>query len=277
WGGAATYYRVSDTGSTLPFIGQEFPWQGLNYRTYSISATGDVQIPLPAKVNVTVVKYLDGVRADATSANGVSFPMKSLWSATNTNAGSTDFVLGPTGVNSPNSYEARTTYLASGAFYSVWEDTQGTVGATCGNGKLYKLAGYTTGDTLVQAVTGTPTTKTPSLSKIVSNKYVVVWNETCPPPDDDDDCDDHDNGHHYGNDKGDHHHQPKDHCKSNNGHHYGNDQGDNHPSNDDYDHDDNGRHDGNDKGDNHQSQDNGKDAKGNGSQSNNNGKDNGRK
>ncbi|MBN2438711.1 MAG: hypothetical protein JXL20_08935 [Deltaproteobacteria bacterium] len=204
--GAPAYYRSNYSGSPLPAVGKTLVYENSSNRIYSFAATGVTSIPLPETVSVTVVKYLDGTRADAASANDTSFPMQSIWSADNLNAGSSSFVLGPTGVNTSNSYEAVTPEMTSGAFYSVWEDTsQMTVGMTCDGDHLYRLAGYTTGETLAQAVTAKKTTKTPSLSNIASNQYVIVWNEAC----ETDDCTD-DNGHHYGNDKGDNH---KDKCK----------------------------------------------------------------
>jgi hypothetical protein len=231
--GSLAYYGASGSGSPLLLVGRALAYAGNESRTYSFSATGETLLPLPQRVNVTVVKYVDGKRADAASVNNASFEMDAIWSAANTKAGSGSFALGPTGVNASNSYEARTADMTTGAFFSVWEDTTGhsTVGEKCGNDRLYRLAGYTTGDTLLQAVlAASQTTKKPSLSNIIDNKYVIVWNETCP-TDDDDECDDTDNGHHYGNDKGDNHKQPKDKCKkSDNGNHYGNDKRDNNKS-----------------------------------------------
>jgi hypothetical protein len=183
-------------------------------------------------VNVTVVKYLDGKHADATSAQSNSFPMNASWSAAN-GSGTATFALGAAGVQTVNSYEAQSLEMTSGASYSVSEDTStSAVGSSCSAGQFSQLLGYTTGDTLDKAITAARTTTAPALTNITSNQYVIVWNETCQavPPDDDDDCDYDDNGHHYGNDKGDNH-KSKDKCKhDDNGHHYGNDKGDNHDS-----------------------------------------------
>lgn len=210
--GAPAYYRSDNSGSVLPIVGNPFGFENYSNRIYSFAATGVMSIPPPQTVNVTIVKYLDGTRANEVSANNFSFPMNSIWSAENLNAGSSSFALGPAGVNSPNPYEAKTPDMTVDAFYSVSEDTsQTTVGTTCDNGQLYQLLGYTTGDTLVQAVGAKQTTMAPSLNNIVTNKYVIVWNKTC---ETEVDCDN--NGHHYGNDKGDQHK-----CKGNNGNHYG--------------------------------------------------------
>jgi hypothetical protein len=194
-------------------------------------------------VNVTIVKYLDGKHADAASAQSNSFPMNASWSAANS-SGSNTFALGPASVSTVNPYQAQSLPMSSGASYSVSEDTsRNTAGKTCADGQFSQLLGYTTGDTLELAAKAKLTTTAPSLRNIVSNKYVIVWNETCGTDDDDDECDNDDNGHHYGNDKGDHHYKCKhgdDHhkCKhSDNGHHYGNDKRDDHQSSNDKDND----------------------------------------
>jgi len=182
-------------------------------------------------VEVTVVKYLDGKRADAVSAVGNAFPIVATWGTSDNLAGGTDyFDLDPDGFNSSIPYEAKSSVMPVGSFYSVVEDTtQGAVGLNCDGGQFSRLLGYTTGDTVEQAAAAKPTTRAPSLSNLAGNQYVIVWNETCGTGDDDSDC--QDNGHHYGNDKGDQHQQPRVGCKQgNNGHHYGNDKGDQHTS-----------------------------------------------
>jgi hypothetical protein len=196
-------------------------YEGSSNRIYSFAATGVTAIPMPETVNVTIVKYLDGTRADAVSANNTLFPMNVTWKAANISpgSGSGSFNLGTADTNNP--YQATTPYMASGASYSVIEDTgQSTVGMSCKDGQPYQLVGYTTGDTLAQAVNAQQTTTPPSLSNIVSNKFIIVWNKNCGTGNDD--CTYDDNGHHYGNDKGDNHQSPKDKCKrGNNGNHYG--------------------------------------------------------
>jgi hypothetical protein len=229
--GAPAYYRWNQSGSPLPVVGKTLTYESSSSRIYSFAVTGITALPPPETVRVTVVKYLDGTRADAVSANNAEFPMTGRWSADDIGASEAAFVLGPTGVNSTNTYEAQTPAMASGAFYSTWENTnQATVGETCDTGQPYRLVGYTTGDTLAQAANAKPASAAPAMDNIVSDKFVIVWNQTC--GSDDDDCDKEDNGHHYGNDKPDNHQQPKDKCKpKDNGHHYGNDKPDNHQDN----------------------------------------------
>jgi hypothetical protein len=229
--GAPAYYRSNLSGSPLPAVGKTLVYEGASNRIYSFAATGIRSIPSPENVTVTVVKYLDGTRADEASANSAEFPMHSNWSVGDMSTGSSGsetFVLGPTGVNTTNSYEYRTPELTGGAFYMVWEDTTRTiVGATCDDGRPYRLVGYTYGDSLAQAATASPTATAPGLNDIASDKFIIVWNTTCGVVDD---CEPTDNGHHYGNDKPDNHTKDKkDKCKpGDNGHHYGNDKPDNH-------------------------------------------------
>lgn len=210
--GAPAYYRSNASGSVLPILGNSFGYENYSNRIYSFAATGVTVLPPTDTVNVTTVKYLDGKPADAASAKSNSFPMKALWSAKNRDAGSDSFVLGPVGVNNPNPYQATSADMTRGAFYFAWEDvTTKTVGLTCGDGRLYQLAGYTSGDTMAQAAAARQTIIPPRLNSITSDKFVIVWNKTCE-TEDDDDCDDLDNGHHYGNDKGDNH-KSKEKCK----------------------------------------------------------------
>lgn len=229
--GAPAYYRSNLSGSPLPEVGKPLVYEGDSNRIYSFAATGVRSIPPPKTVTVTVVKYLDGTRADAVSANNAEFPMQSNWSVGDMNTGSSGsetFFLGPTGVNTTNSYEYRTPEMDGGAFYMAWEDTNaGIVGATCDDVRPYRLLGYTYGDSLAQAATASPTATAPGLNDILSDKFIIVWNRTCGLADE---CERTDNGHHYGNDKPDNHTKDrKDKCKpGDRGHHYGNDKPDNH-------------------------------------------------
>jgi hypothetical protein len=209
--GAPAYYRSNASGSVLPILGSSFGYENYSNRIYSFAVTGVTVLPPTDTVNVTTVKYLDGKPANAASAKSNPFPMKALWSSAKRNAGSDSFALGPVGVNNPNPYQATSADMARGAFYFVWEDVTNTiVGLTCNSNNLYKLTGYTAGDTPAQAAAAKKTIIPPRLNNITNNKFVIVWNETCET--DDDDCDDDDNGHHYGNDKGDNH-KSKEKCK----------------------------------------------------------------
>lgn len=198
YAGGPAYFRANGSGDVLPILGSSFGDENYSNRIYSFAAIGVTTLPPTDTVNVTTVKYLDGQLATATSANNNAFPMKALWSAAKRNAGFDSFTLGP---NNPIPYQATSQDMASGAFYFVWEDITNTiVGLTCHGNNLYKLTGYTAGNSLEQAAAARKTILPPSLNNIKNNKFVIVWNETC---ETDDDC--HDNGHHYGNDKGNNH------------------------------------------------------------------------
>lgn len=132
--------------------------------------------PIPAStVTVTIAKYLDGVMATPANAANASFSMNASWSATNIGSGSGSFALSPTPFNSQTAYTAVTADMTSGASYSVSENA----GTTCTNGTP-ALVGYSVGDDQASAALATPTLTVPNLTNITSNKYIIVWNKTCP-------------------------------------------------------------------------------------------------
>jgi hypothetical protein len=140
--------------------------------------------PAPSTVTVTIEKYIDGVHATASNANSLAFPMLATWSATNIGSGSGSYDLDSDGFNGiPTPYQAITSEMTAGADYSTYEITSGNnVGASCADGKPFALVGYTTGNTLIAAAGATLSTTIPSLTNLQSNKYVIVWNQTCVPP-----------------------------------------------------------------------------------------------
>jgi hypothetical protein len=135
-------------------------------------------------VKVTITKYINGQPATASSANGADFPMTATWNTDNLGAGSGQFVLGADGFNSSSTpYKAVTADMTSGAIYSNNELTDGAVvGANCTAGKPFALVGYTSGNTLALAQSATPTDAIPSFTGLTSDKFVIVWNKTCPHP-----------------------------------------------------------------------------------------------
>ncbi len=136
-------------------------------------------------VKVTIVKYVNGAPATATSAGSASFLMNANWSATNTGTGSGQYSLSPTGFNTANAYNAVTANMSSGATYSTSEVKDGTiVGSSCATfsdtGKpKFALVGYSYGDTLAQAAVAAKSTTAPNFTNITSDKYVIVWNKMC--------------------------------------------------------------------------------------------------
>lgn len=134
-------------------------------------------------VKVTIDKFIDGTMATAVSANNSAFPMSATWNATNIGAGTGSYALSTVGFNNPNPYEAVTADMSVGANYSTNEVTGGAVvGASCAAGKPYALVGYSTGDTLSAAQAAAKSTTIPSFTNLLTNKYVIVWNEDCATP-----------------------------------------------------------------------------------------------
>jgi Ca2+-binding RTX toxin-like protein len=152
---------------------------GLGYLIDNLSLSTSIIAAVP-DVTVSIVKYIDGTHANATSANSLPFPMGASWAATNIGAGSGSFTLSTTGFNNPNPYEATTADMTSGASYSLAEDLSGSnVGASCAEGKPFALVGYTVGDSELDAAGATPTTTPPTLTAITTDKYIIVWNTKC--------------------------------------------------------------------------------------------------
>jgi hypothetical protein len=142
-------------------------------------------VPIPAAtVNITIRKFVDGALATASTSNSLEFPMSSTWHLENVGTSTEQYALSPGGSNgNPTPYQAITTNMEVGSDYTTSELTNGNaVGASCEAGKTFAFAGYTTGDTFDQAATGTPTSTIPIFKNLQNNKYVIVWNYTCPPP-----------------------------------------------------------------------------------------------
>jgi hypothetical protein len=133
---------------------------------------------------VTIVKYVDGAHATTENADGAVFPFTATYQASNVlggNQGSDPFTIGPVGNGTDNAYEAKTIPLAHGAMYNATESTSGNdvVGASCADGKSFALNGYSSGDTLQDAISGTQSSTSPTFANLQSDKFVVVWNVAC--------------------------------------------------------------------------------------------------
>jgi hypothetical protein len=167
-GGIALALGILFSGfMAAPATADAWGWPWWKYAHAQESAT--------TTVDVTIQKYIDGSRANATNADNLSFPMSATW-----DTGSSTYAL-----NAGNSYEAVTNEMDEGADYSTHEIlTGGTVGASCSDGKPFALKGYTTGETLQEAKDGTPATSSPAFTNLDDDMYVIVWNESC---DDDED------------------------------------------------------------------------------------------
>ena len=132
-------------------------------------------------VKVTILKYLDGVMATASSTNGASFPMSATWNATNTGSGTGSYDLAAAGFNGdPTPYQAITSPMTNGASYSTNEVTGGAVvGALCTTGQPFALQGYAVGPTLAAAQAAAMATTAPSFTNLHHDEFVIVKDMSC--------------------------------------------------------------------------------------------------
>lgn len=137
-----------------------------------------VNTPAPVTtVRVTIAKYMNGVHATAGNTDNASFNMTAVYNASNIGSGSDPYVISATGNGTPEAYEAQTIALASGADYSTYE----TISAPCTDATPFELVGYSTGDSLAAAEAAPVSMTVPAFTGLTSDKFVIVWNETCPP------------------------------------------------------------------------------------------------
>ena len=132
-------------------------------------------------VNVTILKFVNGQKATASSSNNADFPMTATYNSTTTGSGSGTYALSENGFNGdPTPYQAKTVDMTSGADYSTYENIgNAVVGESCSTVQPFALVGYSTGNTEAEAMAGTQSTSTPTFTNITSNKFVIVWNKTC--------------------------------------------------------------------------------------------------
>jgi hypothetical protein len=131
---------------------------------------------------VTVMKYIDGMMATASSSMNMSFPMMTSWnsmqSGSTTQSGS--FMLSMSGYGTTTPYTAVIPNLMNGSMYSASEATSSTTGVSCASGMPFRTVGYTSGNSAAEAMAASATTTVPSFSNLGQDKYVIVWNQSCP-------------------------------------------------------------------------------------------------
>lgn len=132
-------------------------------------------------VTVTILKYLNGQMATASSTNGASFPMSATWNAANIGAGTGSYDLAAAGFNGdPTPYRAITSPMTYGASYSTNEVVGGAVvGASCTTGQPFSLVGYAVGPTLAAAQAASTSAVMPSFTNLQHNEFVIVKNMSC--------------------------------------------------------------------------------------------------
>lgn len=134
--------------------------------------------PAPETVKVQIKKYIDGAQANSTSASSTEFLMNAIWSSTSHGSGTGQYSLGPSSSIGP--YEESTANFNPGADYSTNEVTTGDdVGLNCAAGKPFALSGYSNGESLSEAASGTPSLTAPAFTNLTTDKFVIVWNIGC--------------------------------------------------------------------------------------------------
>ena len=138
---------------------------------HNISCVENPQVPGKGKIHV--IKFINGVRATAESADNVSFPM-------DINNPDGDFVLKPTGwVVGDGVYEATTHVHKKGSMFTIAENlTTPLVGASCQEDKPYALEGYSTAATYEGAIAAQKTEIAPNIT-IDGDQYLIVHNTKC--------------------------------------------------------------------------------------------------
>ncbi|MFZ1075668.1 MAG: SdrD B-like domain-containing protein [Minisyncoccia bacterium] len=138
-------------------------------------------------LKVHVLKYLNGQKAAAASANNYQFPMTAVWQAANLNGGATstgNYVLGNNFGGAADLYGADTAPMQAPANYGTAEvtDTASQVVASpalCTPGK-YLLDGYKTSSVSFADAASQATTTAVNLYGLAADEYVLVYNESCP-------------------------------------------------------------------------------------------------
>ncbi|MBP6860203.1 MAG: hypothetical protein KBC38_01410 [Candidatus Pacebacteria bacterium] len=134
--------------------------------------------PDQAELQVHIYKYIQDENDAIALATEGSFPMSATWDAANIGAGSGNYAL-----NAGNSYHAATSPMSQQADYSTYEVTDGNPvmpadSNSCPADK-YRLVGYKTGDTLIEAENDAIDDDFPVFDSLDADKYVIVVNEDC--------------------------------------------------------------------------------------------------
>ena len=138
-------------------------------------------------IQVHITKYIGEDHANTESADDASFPMHASWNAGNTGTGSGDYTLNSAGYGGGGAYEAVTAFMSIPADYATNEmlaNEENDNAILSPNAACipdhFRLEGYKWGDTLDLALASATSTEAPSFTGLVHDKYVIVYNETCP-------------------------------------------------------------------------------------------------
>lgn len=129
---------------------------------------------------ITVLKYVDGAMATGASASSSDFQMNATYMISGT-PGTGQYALSATGYNGNTTpYQAMTSDLPNGSDYTTNEMTDAIVGTSCTlDTKPFALVGYTSGNTIEEAMAASSTLVAPSFMDIQTDKFVIVWNDDC--------------------------------------------------------------------------------------------------
>lgn len=190
---ALTGYSVGDTlaaaASTTPTLTAP-ALTGITSDKYVI-VHNRACVEEPVMPTVHILKYLDGQTATAVSANNYLFPMTATWMTANLSGGATSsgaYVLGNNHGGAPDLYGADTAAMQAPAYYTTSEITSNLdvtsnvipIDGTCVAGK-YRLLGYkSSAVSFADAATQATSTLAPEFTGLMSDRYVIVANESCP-------------------------------------------------------------------------------------------------
>lgn len=176
------------TPPTPPTWGGWWPTGSTTTSTSTTStSTNSTSTASTSMFKVTILKFINGQMATASSSMNMDFPMFATWSGTGAASGTGNYNLSASGYNGDlTPYQAMTSSMNSGANYSTNEVLGGNIVANCPasttastSNSLFMNSGYTTGDTLAQAMAASPSVSSPAFTNMMNNKYVIVWNTNC--------------------------------------------------------------------------------------------------
>lgn len=139
--------------------------------------------PSTSTARVIVVKYVNGMMANASSSMNTSFALQTTTSGNSTTtATSTGSATLSPGGQSPYSTVVN---VPKGMNFSLNEVMNANTGTMCVNASSsssttpFALVGYSVGNSMGEAVTASKSTMAPAFTNIMADKYVIVWNTSC--------------------------------------------------------------------------------------------------
>jgi hypothetical protein len=136
-----------------------------------------VVTPPATTVKVHIAKFVDGTPATDVTAQNKAFGMNASWDDSVLGAGAGTYTL-----DSSNVYATATTDMQIDSSYATSEVMDGVVvGANCDATNAFALGGYSSGNTYAEALAAPKSMTSPSFTHLMTDKTVIVWNDTCEP------------------------------------------------------------------------------------------------